>query len=112
RHRHPHRDGRGLSARRTHADRLRIRRHRGGDLRSQRAGAGAFPYVNSQRAWRIRVTQRSKPPFRADQVGSLLRSGPVKEARTKRATGEVTPAQLKMVEDAEIKKLVAKQESI
>jgi len=58
------------------------------------------------------VTQRPKPPFRADQVGSLLRSGPVKEARTKRLAGEITPAQLKAVEDAEIKKLVAKQESI
>jgi 5-methyltetrahydropteroyltriglutamate--homocysteine methyltransferase len=58
------------------------------------------------------VTQRTKPPFRADQVGSLLRSGPVKEARTKRLAGEISPAQLKAVEDAEIKKLVAKQESI
>jgi 5-methyltetrahydropteroyltriglutamate--homocysteine methyltransferase len=55
---------------------------------------------------------RDKPPFRADQVGSLLRSAPVKEARTKRLAGEITPAQLKAVEDAEIKKLVAKQESI
>ena len=58
------------------------------------------------------MTQRTKPPFRADQVGSLLRSGPVKEARTKRLAGEISPAQLKAVEDAEIKKLVAKQESI
>jgi 5-methyltetrahydropteroyltriglutamate--homocysteine methyltransferase len=56
--------------------------------------------------------QRTKPPFRADQVGSLLRSAPVKEARTRRATGEITPAELKAVEDAEIKKLVARQESI
>ena len=56
--------------------------------------------------------QRTKPPFRADQVGSLLRSAPVKEARTKRATGEITPAGLKAVEDAEISKLVARQESI
>ena len=46
------------------------------------------------------------------QVGSLLRSGPVKEARTKRLAGEITPAQLKAVEDVEIRKLVAKQESI
>ena len=58
------------------------------------------------------MTQRTKPPFRADQVGSLLRSGPVKEARTKRLAGEITPAQLKAVEEAEIAKLVAKQESI
>ncbi len=58
------------------------------------------------------MSQRSKPPFRADQVGSLLRSAPVKEARTKRATGEFTAARLEAVEDAEIAKLVAKQESI
>src|SRR5260370_25760132 len=56
--------------------------------------------------------QRTKPPFRADQVGSLLRSAPVKEARTRRATGEITPAELKAVEDAEISKLVARQEAI
>ena len=56
--------------------------------------------------------QRLKPPFRADQVGSLLRSGPVKDARTRRLAGEIAPAQLKAVEDVEIKKLVAKQESI
>jgi 5-methyltetrahydropteroyltriglutamate--homocysteine methyltransferase len=58
------------------------------------------------------MTQRTKPPFRADQVGSLLRTAPLKEARTRRATGEITPAELKTVEDAEIRKLVAKQESI
>ena len=55
---------------------------------------------------------RTKPPFRADQVGSLLRSAPVKEARTKRVTGEITQAQLKAVEDAEIARLVAKQEAV
>src|SRR5262249_57911587 len=56
--------------------------------------------------------ERTKPPFRADQVGSLLRSAPVKEARTKRVAGEIAPAELKAVEDAEITKLVARQESI
>ena len=34
-----------------------------------------------------------KPPFRADQVGSLLRTAPVKEARTRRLAGEITPAE-------------------
>lgn len=58
------------------------------------------------------MSQRAKPPFRADQVGSLLRSAPIKQARTKRLTGEITPAQLKAVEDAEIARVVAKQESI
>jgi 5-methyltetrahydropteroyltriglutamate--homocysteine methyltransferase len=56
--------------------------------------------------------QRMKPPFRADQVGSLLRSAPVKAARTRRATGEITPDELRAVEDTEIRKLVAKQEAI
>jgi 5-methyltetrahydropteroyltriglutamate--homocysteine methyltransferase len=56
--------------------------------------------------------RREKPPFRADHVGSLLRSAPVKEARARRAANEITPAELAAVEDAEIAKLVAKQESI
>ena len=56
--------------------------------------------------------QRTKPPFRADQVGSLLRTAPLKEARTKRVADEITPAELRAVEDAEIRKLVAQQESI
>lgn len=56
--------------------------------------------------------KRIRPPFRADQVGSLLRSAPVKAARTKRAIGEIAPARLKAIEDAEIAKLVAKQEAI
>ncbi len=56
--------------------------------------------------------QRTTPPFRADQVGSLLRSAPVKAARTRRLASEITPAELKAVEDAEIRKLVARQEAI
>ena len=58
------------------------------------------------------MSLRSKPPFRADQVGSLLRTAPVKAARTKRATGEFTAAELKSVEDREIARLVAKQEAV
>jgi 5-methyltetrahydropteroyltriglutamate--homocysteine methyltransferase len=56
--------------------------------------------------------QRTKPPFRADQVGSLLRSAPVKAARTRRLASEITPVELKALEDAEIRKLVARQEEI
>ena len=58
------------------------------------------------------MSQRSKPPFRADHVGSILRTAPVKEARAKREKGEITPAQLKEVEDAEIIKIIKKQEDI
>ena len=52
------------------------------------------------------------PPFRADHVGSLLRSKPLKEARAKREKGEISAAQLKEVEDREIEKIIKKQEEI
>jgi methionine synthase II (cobalamin-independent) len=58
------------------------------------------------------MSPRSKPPFRADQVGSLLRTAPVKQAREKREKGEITPAQLREVEDREIEKIIKKQEAI
>ncbi|MFT4097604.1 MAG: 5-methyltetrahydropteroyltriglutamate--homocysteine S-methyltransferase [Rhodoblastus sp.] len=53
-----------------------------------------------------------RPPFRADQVGSLLRSAPLKAARDKKAKGEISAAELTAVEDEEIRKLIAKQEAI
>src|SRR5947209_12318768 len=59
-----------------------------------------------------RDVQRTKPPFRADQVGSFLRSEPLKEARGKREKGEIGAADLKKVEDTEIEKLIKKHEEI
>jgi 5-methyltetrahydropteroyltriglutamate--homocysteine methyltransferase len=56
--------------------------------------------------------QRSIPPFRADMVGSLLRTAPLKEAREKRGRGEISGAQLKAIEDQEIRKIVKRQEDI
>ena len=57
------------------------------------------------------MTARTKPPFRADHVGSLLRSAPLKAAREQAAKGEITAAQLKAVEDTEIPKIIARQEA-
>jgi 5-methyltetrahydropteroyltriglutamate--homocysteine methyltransferase len=54
----------------------------------------------------------SKPPFRADHVGSLLRSKPLQEARAKRENGAIAAEQLKDVEDREIEKIIRKQEEI
>ena len=51
-----------------------------------------------------------KPPFRADQVGSLLRSAPVKQARAQLENGEIDAATLQAVEDQEIIALIRKQE--
>jgi 5-methyltetrahydropteroyltriglutamate--homocysteine methyltransferase len=56
--------------------------------------------------------QRTKPPFRADHVGSILRTAPVKDARAKREKGAINAAQLKEVEDREIEKIIKKQEEI
>jgi 5-methyltetrahydropteroyltriglutamate--homocysteine methyltransferase len=58
------------------------------------------------------MTARTTPPFRADHVGSILRSAPLKEARDKATKGEITATQLKAVEDEEIPKIIAKQEAI
>jgi 5-methyltetrahydropteroyltriglutamate--homocysteine methyltransferase len=55
---------------------------------------------------------RTKPPFRADHVGSLLRSASLKEARMKREKGEISDAQLKAVEDREIEAVIRKQEDV
>ena len=56
--------------------------------------------------------QRTKPPFRADHVGSLLRSPALKQARATRETGEITAAQLQAVEDREIDAIIKKQEAV
>ena len=58
------------------------------------------------------MTRRPKPPFRADHVGSLLRTAPLKEARAQRERGEISAEQLKAVEDREIEKIVKRQEDI
>ncbi|MFD2616420.1 5-methyltetrahydropteroyltriglutamate--homocysteine S-methyltransferase [Terrilactibacillus laevilacticus] len=56
--------------------------------------------------------KRNFPPFRADQVGSLLRTDRIKQARQQKAQGEITSAQLRLIEDEEIKRIVAKQKEI
>jgi 5-methyltetrahydropteroyltriglutamate--homocysteine methyltransferase len=51
-------------------------------------------------------------PFRADQVGSLLRTKELKEARSAHESGGIDAGQLKTIEDREIRKLIARQEEI
>ena len=56
--------------------------------------------------------QRSKPPFRADMVGSLLRTPALKHAREQRQRGDIGAEELKEVEDREIRSVIARQEEI
>ena len=55
---------------------------------------------------------RTKPPFRADHVGSLLRPAALKQAREQRAKGEIDAAALKAIEDREIERVIKRQEEV
>ena len=56
--------------------------------------------------------QNTKPPFRADHVGSLLRPVALKDARAKFAKGELPAAALKEIEDREIARVIRRQEEV
>ncbi|MEX2198265.1 MAG: 5-methyltetrahydropteroyltriglutamate--homocysteine S-methyltransferase [Burkholderiales bacterium] len=53
-----------------------------------------------------------RPPYRADQVGSLLRPAKLAAARTACKQGALDAAELQAIEDDAIREAVAKQESI
>jgi 5-methyltetrahydropteroyltriglutamate--homocysteine methyltransferase len=55
---------------------------------------------------------RTKPPFRADHVGSLLRPAALKEARARHQRGEITAEALRAIEDREIAAVIRRQEDI
>ena len=58
------------------------------------------------------MSTRTQPPFRADHVGSFLRPKRLLEAREKKARGEITPEQLRAVEDDAIAEIVKFQEDV
>jgi 5-methyltetrahydropteroyltriglutamate--homocysteine methyltransferase len=55
---------------------------------------------------------RERPPFRADQVGSLLRPPALREARAERKAGRLSAAALRAVEDRAIEAAIRKQEEL
>ena len=54
----------------------------------------------------------TKPPFRADHVGSLLRPAVLKAAREQRARGEISAEALEDVEDREIENVIHRQQEV
>lgn len=56
--------------------------------------------------------KRNRPPFRADHVGSLLRPENLKQARQDFAAGKIPAADLKAIEDQEIKRVIKRQEDV
>ena len=59
-----------------------------------------------------RPNPRTSAPFRADHVGSFLRPKFLLDAREQRASGEITPEQLRAVEDKAITEIVKFQEDV
>ena len=58
------------------------------------------------------ATPLTRPPFRADQVGSLLRPAALAQARARFKRGELAAPVLRDLEDAAIREVVARQQSI
>jgi 5-methyltetrahydropteroyltriglutamate--homocysteine methyltransferase len=56
------------------------------------------------------VSQRNRPPFRAEHVGSLLRPQSLLQARKDSQTGKVDAAELHALEDDAIRRAVKRQE--
>ena len=55
---------------------------------------------------------RTNAPFRADHVGSLLRPAALKQAREKRARGEIDAGALKAIEDRENAAVIRRQRDV
>jgi 5-methyltetrahydropteroyltriglutamate--homocysteine methyltransferase len=58
------------------------------------------------------MPERTSPPFRADHIGSLLRPRRLRDARDALKRGEITSAELRAVEDAEIRDIVRFQQDL
>jgi len=58
------------------------------------------------------MSQRNKPPFRADHVGSLLRPGELLRAREERALSRISETELRRVEDEAIRGAVKMQQDV
>ncbi len=58
------------------------------------------------------MSERSKPPFRADHVGSLIRPQALIDARDKKAKGEIGADELKAIQQDAIREVVRLQEDL
>ena len=58
------------------------------------------------------MSDRARPPFRADHVGSLLRPKELLKAREDREAGRITTVELHAIEDEAVRKVVQMQEDI
>jgi 5-methyltetrahydropteroyltriglutamate--homocysteine methyltransferase len=68
--------------------------------------------MQDETATAIETGKRTKPPFRADHVGSLLRPPQLLEARDDFAAGRIDAPALRATEDDAIREIVRKQEDV
>ena len=58
------------------------------------------------------MAERQTPPFRADQVGSLLRPKALLDARARRERNDIAPAEFARIEDQAVRDVVKMQEDL
>ena len=58
------------------------------------------------------MTNETRPPFRADHVGSLLRPQELLDARAKAKSGEISAEQYRAVQERCVREVVARQENL
>jgi 5-methyltetrahydropteroyltriglutamate--homocysteine methyltransferase len=66
----------------------------------------------TETATETKAGARTKPPFRADHVGSLLRPQRLLQARDEFAGGSIDASELRTIEDEAIREIVRRQEEI
>ncbi len=83
---------------------------RRGRLPCRRAASRAL--MRSGKSREDKMAERTRPPFRAEHVGSLLRPPQVMRARDDFAAGRITAQDLRAIEDRAIRDAVKKQEEL
>ena len=68
--------------------------------------------TESQTVHEINSGPRSRPPFRADHVGSMLRPKELLQAREDAAAGKIAPEELRALEDDAIRDVVKMQHDV
>jgi len=58
------------------------------------------------------MAKRTRPPFRADHVGSLIRPRELREARQAHLEGHLLAAELRLIEDRLVREVVAMQQRV
>jgi 5-methyltetrahydropteroyltriglutamate--homocysteine methyltransferase len=81
-------------------------------LRTAPAPCGILCIFSHRVSEEYGMTQRTKPPFRADHVGSFLRPKALLEAREQHQQGKRSKAELRKAEDAAIREVVKFQEDL